>query len=279
MNDQQRSISIANASISLGSGSKLAYYDSGPGDASVAPLVLLHGYCGSSAYWEMVVAELATNRRIIAPDARGHGSSDAPSDEIYTMERFSDDLNELLGRLNIDQAIIMGHSLGGYIALAYAERHSGALAGFGLVHSTPLPDSDEAKANRDKAVQALEERGIAPFVEGLLPKLFAQDGIDLHQEQLFRGKEIGYGTSLHGAIATAKGMKERESRVHVVEGLSVPVLLAAGTKDGVIPVSSTFAASNGRTTKAELPSGHMSMMECPDRLVRAILSFVREEEE
>lgn len=269
-------LSLAQDTVVLENGIKLAYYDSKESHGLDMALVLLHGYCGSSAYWTKIVDELAASVRVVAPDARGHGHSSAPDDEVYGMELFADDLAGLLDALSIRQAIVLGHSLGGYITLAFAERYPDRLSAFGLVHSTPLPDSEPARANRDKAVAALQERGVAAFVDGLIPKLFAKDRLEGMGPEVAWCKEIGEITAQHGAIASAKGMKERADRSEVIRGSNLPVLLVAGAQDGVIPAESSFTAVNGETRKVELEqAGHMSMLECAPQLAEEIASFVR----
>jgi pimeloyl-ACP methyl ester carboxylesterase len=273
--------SIAQRKLFLDNGVEIAYYDSHPHDGGAEDgitetVVLLHGYCGSSAYWEHVVEELEQSVRIIAPDARGHGKSSAPGEEIYSMEMYAEDVAHILIRLQIHNAVLLGHSLGGYITLAFAEKYAKKLSGFGLIHSTALEDSDAAKENRDKAVAALEQNGIEPFVDGLIPKLFAPANVEAMSDEVERGKQIGYGTSLQGAISTARGMKARVNRAHVIERSELPVLLVAGANDKVIPMESTFAAANDLTVKVELDSaGHMGMIEQPKELIASILGFVK----
>jgi 3-oxoadipate enol-lactonase len=273
--------SIAQRKLFLNNGVQLAYYDSHPEDGGAADgltetVVLLHGYCGSSAYWEKIVDDLEPYVRVIAPDGRGHGRSSAPEDDIYTMEKYADDIAELLIGLQIHNAVMLGHSLGGYITLAFAEKYAKKLSAFGLIHSTPLADSEAAKENRDKAVASLEENGIKPFVDGLLPKLFAPNHVESLAEEVERGKQIGCGTALQGAIGTAKGMKARVDRKSVIEQSDLPVLLVAGANDKVIPVENVFAAANAATVKVELKSaGHMSMAEEPKELASAILDFIK----
>ncbi|MBH5320015.1 alpha/beta hydrolase [Paenibacillus sp. GSMTC-2017] len=267
---------IATDSLQLQNGLEIAYYDSKEDHGLPYTLVLLHGYCGSSAYWDKVVGNIASTVRVIAPDARGHGSSSAPNDETYSMELFAEDLSQLLDHLGVTNAIVLGHSLGGYITLAFADKYSNSLSAFGLIHSTPLPDGETAKENRDKAIAAIGQKGVATFVDGLVPKLFATDRIDGLQPELARSKEIGYGTSQHGAVATARGMKERMDRSDIIKGSKLPILLVAGAKDNVIPAVSTFSANNDDTRKVELEeAGHMSMMECGHQLSEEILSFIR----
>src|SRR4051794_35108490 len=109
-------------------GIRLAFEDQGNGEA----LVLLHGLCGSSEYWDKVTPELSKHYRVITPDLRGHGESGV-SDEAFVMNTMANDISELLEKLHISQAIIFGHSLGGYVTLAFAEYYSTKLKGFSLV--------------------------------------------------------------------------------------------------------------------------------------------------
>jgi 3-oxoadipate enol-lactonase len=131
----------------------LAYEDQGSGE----PLVLLHGLCGSANYWDKVLPQLSEQYRVIAPDLRGHGQSGI-SDEPYPMELMAHDIAELLEKLHIPQAILFGHSLGGYVTLAFAEQYPEKLHAFSLVHSSGFPDDENGKANRDKGIAAISEK-------------------------------------------------------------------------------------------------------------------------
>ncbi|UVI31648.1 alpha/beta fold hydrolase [Paenibacillus spongiae] len=272
-------ISLANHKVTLPSGLEAAYYDSGAVNGILpagTAIILLHGYCGSSAYWEKVLPELAKLGRVVIPDLRGHGLSSAPEEETYAMETLADDLNLLIGELRIDTACLFGHSLGGYAALAYAEKNGDRLKSLGLIHSTALPDSAEAKLNRDKAVQTILTEGIERFVDGLVPKLFAPRHRDTMEEAVGRVVKIGYGTSAAGAAATARGMKTRQDRTVVLEGLNLPRLLVAGSDDGVIPAEKTFTAEGPGVSQVLLGGcGHMSMLESPGELASRIDAFVR----
>lgn len=276
---EQEMISIANAKVELNDDIVLAYYDSSvvtAGDAaeSGSVIVLLHGYCGSSAYWERVVGPLSRTARIIAPDARGHGLSAASDDEVYSMEMYASDVAGLLEKLKVNKACLLGHSLGGYITLAFAEKYGERLSGFGLIHSTAKEDSEAAKLNRDKAAASLQQDGIKPFVDGLIPKLFAPEHAEVRQADIERGKQIGYATSLQGAVGTARGMKQRPDRTEVVRQSTLPVLLVAGAADALIPAESTFAAAGSRAIQHKLEaSGHMGMVEQPEELVAYISRF------
>ncbi|MFC5530868.1 alpha/beta fold hydrolase [Cohnella yongneupensis] len=242
---------------------------------SGVPLVLLHGFCGSHRYWDEVVPILAQRYRVITPDLRGHGDS-AASDGAYAMEMLAEDTVQLLDSLGVAKTFLFGHSLGGYATLAFAERYAQRLIGFGLVHSTSYPDTEEAKANRDKAADAIGKDGIEPFVNGLIPKLFAPEHRSEQNASVKKALEIGYGTSPQGAIGCALGMRDRPDRTTVLETTEVPVLLLAGEEDEVIPADRRFPASGATITPVTLSNvGHMGMMEHPKAFAEAIVSFVQ----
>lgn len=271
-------LSLANHTLTLENGTRLAYMDSGRGSGSRSSsrtVVLLHGYCGSSAYWEKLLPYMDKSVRIIAPDLRGHGNSSAPEAGKYRIEDFAEDIAQLLEMLDPGPVVLLGHSLGGYITLAFAQGYPDSLEAFGLIHSTALPDSEEAKENRDKAAASIKENGIKPFVDGLVPKLFPPAHQASMAEAVRRVKEIGYGTSPVGAAATALGMKERPGRSDVLAETELPVLLVAGSEDGVVPPERAFVVDRPSITRHVLEgSGHMGMIEDPQALAAVIRQFM-----
>lgn len=242
---------------------------------SGTPLVLMHGFCGSHRYFDDIVPLLADGYRVITPDLRGHGESEA-SEGAYSMELLADDVVRLLDELRIGKAIVLGHSLGGYATLALAERNPERLHAFGLLHSTSYPDGDAAKANRDKAVAAIQGDGVAAFVDGLVPKLFSPEHRGDGDALLKKGIEIGYGTSAAGAIGCALGMRDRPDRTDVLQATELPVLLLAGEKDEVIPAERRFPVAKPNVTSVLLTgAAHMGMMEQPRAFADAIRAFAQ----
>jgi 3-oxoadipate enol-lactonase len=238
------------------------------------PVVLLHGFCGSRRYWYDVLPVLAGRYHVIVPDLRGHGASPV-SEGVYTMEHLADDTAALLDRLKIDKAFVFGHSLSGYSTLAFAEKYPDRLLGFGLVHSTPLPDTEAGREGRSKAVAQIREEGIKPFVDGLVPKLFAPEHRTSMKNKVAAAKEIGYVTSPQGAIGCSLGMRERPDRTEVLRHTELPVLLLAGELDEVIPPERRFPVDKSNISAVTLPGvGHMSMMEDPARLSDEIMAFL-----
>lgn len=250
--------------------SRLCYFDEGQGE----PLVLLHGFCGSSEYWERVIPLLSDSYRLIVPDLRGHGASPAPMG-AYTIEQMADDVAVLLDALELPRVTLLGHSLGGYITLSFAQRHPSRLKAFGLIHSTGYPDGEEAKEKRLAAVSAIQSEGITAFVDGLVPGLFAPRTAETAPELLDKAKEIGYRTPPQGAVGAALAMRERPDRRDVISSAGVPVLLVSGEEDGLVPAERTFTSDKPHVVQAVIPeAGHMSMLEQPERLAAAVTGFM-----
>ncbi|ANE45147.1 alpha/beta hydrolase [Paenibacillus swuensis] len=266
---------MAQHKIKLSNGLEMSYLDEGSATAEQAPVVLLHGYCGSSAYWEKFIPMISEDYRVIAPDLRGHGNSSAPQG-AYSMEIMAEDIRLLLEELELNKVHLLGHSLGGYITLAFAETHSDSLKSFGLIHSTGYPDTPEGKAGRGKAISTIREQGLEVFMDGLAPKLFAPSHRQSGLDAVDTVKNIGLGTEPHAAAAAAEGMRDRPDRTAVIADTNLRVLLVAGGEDGVIPPEKTFSSTGNHITQARLESaGHMSMLETPRQLAAVVKEFLR----
>ncbi|MCM3727453.1 alpha/beta hydrolase [Neobacillus cucumis] len=248
--------------------STITFVDEGEGK----PIVLLHGFCGSSAYWSEVIPVISKNYRVIAPDLPGHGGSTTAL-KNYSISDMAEMIKEFLDKLNLGKVTMFGHSLGGYITLAYAEKYSDTLNGFSLVHSTAFPDSEEAKKGRSTNIDKVKNEGIKTLIDGLVPKLFSPD--HLEEQYIESAKQIGYRTPSEGAIHTLSAMRDRPDRNSVLESTSLPVLLIAGEQDQIIPVEKTFSVSKANIKQTIIKdSGHMSMYEQPGELISVIKDFM-----
>ncbi|WP_223701921.1 alpha/beta fold hydrolase [Sutcliffiella deserti] len=250
----------------------LYYEDKGVGK----PIVLLHGFCGSHEYWKYIVQDLSSFYRIIAIDLRGHGKS-ADSEESFTIEDMAKDIQQLLLQLEIEEATVLGHSLGGYVALALLDKHPELIRAIGLIHSTGAPDSEEAKAGRDIAIKKINEEGMKGFIEELSLKLFAKENKDKLSEEMEHVKKIGCNTTVNGAEGALDAMKNRIDRQHVLKEAKCPILLVAGKGDQIIPQEKTFVVEGPNVQQVLLAdSGHMSMLEEPNALMQAITDFMNQ---
>ncbi|WP_421379145.1 alpha/beta fold hydrolase [Bacillus salacetis] len=250
---------------------ELAFKDHGEGQT----VILLHGFCGSSDYWEKVMP-LLDQYRVIAVDLRGHGGSGIPEGG-YSIEDMAKDVNYFMDQKQLKDVYMFGHSLGGYVTLSFAEKFPDKLKGFGLIHSTPLPDDEKAKDKRTESIKKIDSEGMESFINGLVPNLFNQDKIEELDDEINKAKEIGYNTSPAGAKETLKAMRSRGDLRTVVKNSGVPVLLVAGANDSVVHQEKTFAADGDHVKKVVLErSGHMGIYEEPEKLAMEIKSFITE---
>ncbi|MDM5226887.1 alpha/beta fold hydrolase [Cytobacillus sp. NJ13] len=258
------------AKIKNVNGTAISYYDEGTGE----PLVLLHGFCGSKDYWAGMISVLAENFRVIAVDLPGHGGSGLPAGDP-SIEKMAEVIKGAIEEMELDKISLFGHSLGGYVTLAFAEAYEDKLKSFSLVHSTASPDSEEGKKGRDAASGKIDKEGIESFIDGLVPKLFAPG--EKHPEEIQVAKEIGYRTRPEGAKAALKAMKLREDRSHVLKSTELPVLLVAGEKDQIVPPEKSFAVEGPNIKQMTIKAaGHMSMYEAPQELAEIIQRFLKE---
>ncbi|EOR23541.1 hypothetical protein A499_12221 [Niallia nealsonii AAU1] len=248
---------------------QLSYIEHGQGDT----IVLIHGFCGSVDYWEYILPLLSDKYHVIAVNLRGHGSS-TYSGAPFEIEDLANDMNKLLKKLGIEQVYMFGHSLGGYVTLAFAELFGKSLKGFGLIHSTAYPDTDAGKEGRLNAIRKIQDLGIEEFVNGLIPNLFADESLITLPNEVEKVKRIGYGTNGIAAMETQAAMRKRPDRNGVIEQANVPVLLVKGTKDKVVSLDRVASSSNQNVSEVRLDTGHMSMQEAPEELAKAIRSFI-----
>ncbi|MTH52061.1 alpha/beta fold hydrolase [Bacillus mangrovi] len=246
----------------------ITYTDDGVGD----PVVFIHGFTGSADYWKYVLPELAKKHRVLAVNLKGHGGSSTAKEE-YGVEEMAEDIKLVLDDLDIQTASVFGHSLGGYVTLAFAEKYPDRLNSFGLIHSTGFPDDEEGKLAREAAIRKIETEGIHGFIDQLVPKLFAPENGKAEEEDFT--KQIGYHTPPAGATAALQAMKVRPDRRAVIDASHVPVLLLAGEKDQVVPPEKTFTSEAPHIHSAVLSdSGHMGMLEQPEEFNHILINFL-----
>lgn len=250
-------------------GTTIAYQDQGEGEV----IVLLHGFCGSSRYFEQVQPILAQHFRVICPDLRGHGETDAPIGP-YSIEQMADDVAGLMEQLEVSKYTLLGHSLGGYVTLSLVQRYAQFLAGFGLIHSTGHEDSPEAKEKRLNSIAAIASDGITPFIDSFAPGLFSPQHLETNSKALHCVKEIGYKTPPQGASGALVAMRERADRRDVMSASVLPLLLVAGEQDPILSPQRVFTTDRDGVKQVIIEGvGHMSMLEAPEKLATVIKDF------
>jgi len=237
------------------------------------PLVLLHGYPFDHTMWGLVAARLTCD--LITPDLPGFGraplSSGAPSVDLM-----ADDVARMLDQLKIQDAIVAGFSMGGYVALAFAEGHPGRLAGLGLINSQTLADTDEVRAGRRTMIEKVRREGAAAAAEAAVPKLFARP--DASKSELGNiPRKAAEQAGVSGISWALEAMARRPDRTSVLDKLQVPILLIHSTEDKFIPVerARTLAQRIPKALFIEVEGvGHCSPLEAPEIVAKALGELV-----
>jgi 3-oxoadipate enol-lactonase len=250
----------------------MSYIDEGKGEV----IVLLHGFCGSAAYWERIIPHLTKTHRVIAPSLRGHGKSSAIS-EPYSIEDMAVDIKYLLEGLQIEKVVLFGHSLGGYVTLAFVEKFPEFTKGFSLMHSTAHHDDDIGKVNRLKNIELICDYGIEPLIKNLTPKLFSPNNYKWMNAEVELVTEVGLNTSVIGAKGALRAMMNRPDRNHVLKNSQVPILLIAGKEDQIIPLEKVLSEKTPSIQLKVLENvGHMGMLESTIELRDIMKGFLND---
>jgi pimeloyl-ACP methyl ester carboxylesterase len=254
-------------------GKKISYSDTGKG----VPVVLVHGYLETSEIWESFSKKLSEQFRVITIDLPGHGYSEFP-ENADSLEFIASVIKDLIDSLRSGKVILAGHSLGGYITLAFLELYPEKLHGYCLFHSHPLSDTSESKEKRDKEIKLVSEGKRDSFISDNIRRLFATFNLEKMQDSVKRSIKIASNVSSEGIIAVLKAMKSRPSRVKVMEAGNVPGLWILGKYDNLIAHDTiqqkVSIPANLKVTILE-NSGHMGFIEEEDLSVKVFKEFVQ----
>lgn len=250
----------------------LHFFEKGQGPA----LLFLHGFCESGEMWRHFAYSLSTQYRVLCPDLPGFGNSPM-THPISSLEEVALQLEEWLDALQIQNPIVMGHSLGGYVALALLERMGERIQAIGLLHSTAFEDDLEKKEMRNRTLTFLKKHGAAKFVTSFVPQLFPEHRRIELADELARAIEDGKRSSLEGLLAYTIAMRDRPDRLAVLQQFAGPKLLLAGTVDGSVKIESSRAQQSAFTHYIELEGvGHLGMVEEKEKTLEVVRNFVRE---
>lgn len=253
----------------IAAGHRFSYRDLGAGQ----PVLFVHGFPLDGTMWLEQLESAAPRARGIAPDLRGFGSSDPSTERTLTMERHADDLAAIMDRLDVGVTDMVGHSMGGYVALAFAERHPERLRSLALIDSKAKPDDEQARAGRDMMAIKAVIQGREAVGRDLAEALLA-DGASPWVKGRF--ETMVEGTRLETIVAALDGMKQRPDRTAVLETLTVPMAAIVGDEDRLTPVAEAEAmveaASAGALTVVA-GAGHLAPIENPDAVAAALAAL------
>lgn len=224
-------------------------------------MVLIHGFCETSRMWSDFADQLAQDFRVICPDLPGIADSPISGDQI-TLEEVAVILEEWMETNQIEDPIVIGHSLGGYITLALLELMGKRLKAIGLFHSTAFADDTAKKEMRNRAITFLRKNGVDKFVVSFIPPLFPEDRREELNDAIESAIKEGKRSTLEGLVAYTGAMRDRKERLDILKHYSGPKLLIAGTLDGAVKIEASRAQKDAFSHYVELEGvGHMGMVE------------------
>lgn len=246
-------------------------------EGSGDPIVLIHGFPFTRELWDSQAQRLMTRARVIRPDLRGMGRSSVPAGP-YLMETLAGDIAAVLDALSIERAAIVGHSLGGYVAMAFCRMYTERVTRLALVCSRLAADTEQgAKERDDLADRAERDDRIEAIVDSYIPRQFAPSLLEKRAPVIDRARTIARENSVAGATAMLRGMAQRVEAYDIAEELEMPVLIVAGGADQIVTLGEAeemrqaFPHAGLRVLGR---SGHLPMLEEPDALSDLLLEFL-----
>ncbi len=250
----------------------LSYRKLGQGPA----IVLIHGFPESGELWSNIWPDLSKKYTVIIPDLPRSGGSTFTGEGV-SIEDMAESINDILIDCGINIAIIAGHSMGGYTALAFAEMYADKVKGLSLIHSFAGADSEEKKEARRKSIALMQKpKGKETFIRQMIPNLFAETFIHQHPEVVETQIESGLQLEVKAMVSFYNAMINRPERVKVLIDATFPVQFVIGKEDTAVPIDVSAQQSTlSNRTFVEIYSdcGHMSMLEQPEKLTRDLEEF------
>lgn len=251
---------------------KINFSDQGQGKT----LVLLHGFTESGKIWKNFAKELIADFRVIIIDLPGHGKSEGLGG-IHAMEVQAEVVHKVLKARKVRKCIMIGHSMGGYVTLAFAGKYPEMLRGFCLFHSHVFPDTQQDKENREKTIRLVNEDKfsfIAQFIAGLFPEEVREIYAKEINQLIRRAKKM----QKENIVASLEGMKDRYDQTLLLRTTSLPVLFILGLKDSKAPVARLWEMISLPAHSQSLilrETGHMGYIEEPGKTLIAVKGFAK----
>lgn len=247
------------------------YTETGSGRA----IVLLHGFLENLSMWDDYVLALSKRYRIVCIDLLGHGKSDCHG-YVHTMDDMAEGVNAVLRHLNLRRYIMIGHSMGGYVALAYGDLFPDNLIGLGLFYSTPKADNVERKEVRLRAIEAAKSH-TRTYIKTSIQNLFYADSLTLYKDKVAEVQQQALLTSKQGIVAALAGMRERPDREALMHFGPYKFLMINGKRDALLPIKDMQEMMQAPNVTHFLvtENGHMGHIEDAEICLKTIQQFIR----
>jgi pimeloyl-ACP methyl ester carboxylesterase len=239
-------------------------------------VVLLHGFLGSHEIWEQTITNLSKSYRIIAIDLPGHGRTGCMG-YAHSMELMARCVKKVLDSLGLKRYVIIGHSMGGYVGLAFADLFPDNLRGLCLYHSTAYADTEEKKEDRLRAIKLVQSSKTL-YTKNTIRSLFASKNLKYLKAEISFASAIARHTGKQGIIAALYGMKDRPGRDIILGLVTYPIMMVIGEHDNVIPAEQLLEQSSLIKNKTVLyleHDGHFGFLESPRQSNKALRGFLR----
>ncbi len=249
---------------------KIFYKKEGNGPA----LLFLHGFLENHSIWNGFIDGLKENYTCIAVDLPGFGKTEVFS-ENHTMNFMADTVKAVIDAENIKKTVVTGHSMGGYVSLAFAKKFPSLVKGLVLFHSQAAADDPEAKTNRNRTIEIVKKEH-KNFISSFIPLLFAEQNIEKFKTEIEKLKETSLKTSAEGVIAALAGMRDREENTTLLKEAGFPVFFVVGKQDSRIPVDkviSQIALPKHSESIILDEVGHMGFIEAPKIIFPVLTGF------
>jgi pimeloyl-ACP methyl ester carboxylesterase len=251
---------------------KICFTDQGKGRV----VVLLHGFLGSSEIWRPRIRSLSGSYRVIAIDLPGHGQTNCIG-YAHSMEMMARSVKAVLDSLRLKKYVMVGHSMGGYVGLAFADLFPDSLRGLCLFHSTAYPDTEQKKEERLRAIKLVKASKTVYTTQTII-NLFATKNLKYLREEVAFAAGIAKKTSRQGIVAALYGMRDRPGRDIILGLVQYPIMMVIGEHDNIVPAAQLLEQSELIKNKMILyleHDGHFGFLESPRQCQKALRKFLR----
>jgi 3-oxoadipate enol-lactonase len=253
-------------------GIDIDYRDQGAG----LPVVFIHAFPLNQTMWDDQLSALRTQCRAITLDLRGFGQSDAPNGP-YTMDQMAADVRGLMAELEIESAVLVGLSMGGYISLALYRNYPDAVHALVLADTRASADTHQARERRLNFAEKAERDGVSAIADEVIDVLLGQTTLDKRPAVVERVRKMIEANSARGIAAAQRGMAERRDSTYILAGMDFPTLIIAGSEDKLIPAWEAESLRSGiRRARLEVidGAGHLSNLEQVERFNSVLIDFI-----